>query len=130
MDIINGMKKKYLVDHIEDLKEKIVVDKDIQGLCKQISKILENVDRLVIANEKLKSELLIIRNINNNLQNRTVNLEKQQSPKNAIDQTSIYLFQVNNRNTRTSCEICSKLTIKTPERLSLLLTLNIFYTLF
>ena len=124
------MKKKYLVDHIEDLKEKIVVDKDIQGLCKQISKILENVDRLVIANEKLKSELLIIININNNLQNRTVNLEKQQSPKNTIDQTSIYLFQVNNRNTRTSCEICSKLTIKTPERLSLLLILNIFYTLF
>ena len=29
---------------------------------------------------------------------------------------SIYLFKVNNRNTRTMCEICSKLTIKTPER--------------
>ena len=29
---------------------------------------------------------------------------------------SIYLFKVNNRNTRTRCEICSKLTIKTPER--------------
>ena len=28
----------------------------------------------------------------------------------------IYLLNVNNRNTRTSCEICSKLTIKTPER--------------
>ena len=28
----------------------------------------------------------------------------------------IYMFKVNNRNTRTSCEICSKLTIKTPER--------------
>ena len=28
----------------------------------------------------------------------------------------IYLLKVNNRNTRTSCEICSKLTIKTPER--------------
>ena len=27
----------------------------------------------------------------------------------------IYLLQVNNRNTRTRCEICSKLTIKTPE---------------
>ena len=25
-------------------------------------------------------------------------------------------FKVNNRNTRTTCEICSKLTIKTPER--------------
>ena len=28
----------------------------------------------------------------------------------------IYLFKVNNRNTRTRCEICSKLTIKIPER--------------
>ena len=28
----------------------------------------------------------------------------------------IYLLKVSNRNTRTRCEICSKLTIKTPER--------------
>ena len=28
----------------------------------------------------------------------------------------IYLLKVNIRNTRTRCEICSKLTIKTPER--------------
>ena len=28
----------------------------------------------------------------------------------------IYLFKVNNKNTRTRCEICSKLTMKTPER--------------
>ena len=28
----------------------------------------------------------------------------------------IYLFKVNNRNTRTKCEICSELTMKTPER--------------
>ena len=27
-----------------------------------------------------------------------------------------YMFKVNNSNTRTRCEICSKLTIKTPER--------------
>ena len=27
-----------------------------------------------------------------------------------------YMFKVNNRNTRTRCEICSKLTIKIPER--------------
>ena len=27
-----------------------------------------------------------------------------------------YIFRVNNRNTRTRCETCSKLTIKTPER--------------
>ena len=30
----------------------------------------------------------------------------------------IYLLKVNNRNTTTRCEICSKLTIKTPERKS------------
>ena len=28
----------------------------------------------------------------------------------------IYLFKVNYRNTSKRCEICSKLTIKTPER--------------
>ena len=28
----------------------------------------------------------------------------------------IHLLKVNNRNTRTRCEICSKLTIKAPER--------------
>ena len=43
----------------------------------------------------------------------------------------IYLLKVNNRNSRTRCEIRSKLTIKTPLALvSLLLTLNIFHTLF
>ena len=49
-----------------------------------------------------------------------------------------YLLKVNNRNTRSKCEICSKLIIKTPERrhyaigvvlASLLLTLNIFHTM-
>ena len=30
--------------------------------------------------------------------------------------TNIYLFNVNNNNTRKRCNICSKLTIKTPER--------------
>ena len=29
---------------------------------------------------------------------------------------NIYMFKVNNRNTRKMCEICSKLIIKTPER--------------
>ena len=29
---------------------------------------------------------------------------------------NIYLLKVDNRNTRARCEICSKLTVKTPER--------------
>ena len=32
------------------------------------------------------------------------------------NQVVIYLLKVNNRNTRTRCEKCSKLTIQTPER--------------
>ena len=47
------------------------------------------------------------------------------------------LVKINNRNSRKRCGICSKLTIKTPERSQrrrfvldvLLLTLNIFHTL-
>ena len=50
--------------------------------------------------------------------------------------TSNYMFKVNNRNTRTRCEICTKLTnmfkMNAPGvvLVSLLLTLNIFHTLF
>ena len=37
---------------------------------------------------------------------------------------SNYMFKVNNRNTRSSCEICSKLTIKTPGRRHWLFIIN------
>ena len=33
-----------------------------------------------------------------------------------LNSANIYLIKVNNKNTRKRCEICSKLTIKTPER--------------
>ena len=36
-------------------------------------------------------------------------------PKHRIP-VGIYMFKVSNRNTRTRCETCSKLTIRTPER--------------
>ena len=35
---------------------------------------------------------------------------------NGPNPVGIYLLKVNNRDTKTRCEICSKLTIKTPER--------------
>ena len=34
----------------------------------------------------------------------------------SINPAGIYLLKVSNRNTRARCEICSKLTIKTPKR--------------
>ena len=45
---------------------------------------------------------------------------------------NIYFFKASNRNTRKRCEICLKLTLKSPERRYwlLLLTLNIFHTFF
>ena len=33
-----------------------------------------------------------------------------------LNPAGIYLLKVNNKNTRARCEICSKSTIKTPER--------------
>ena len=46
---------------------------------------------------------------------------------------NIYLFKFNNRNGRNRCEICSKLTLKTPYdvvMIFLLITLNIFHITF
>ena len=37
------------------------------------------------------------------------------SYRSCVNPTGSYMFKVNNRNTRTRREICSKLTIKTPE---------------
>ena len=59
-DAINGMKKKDLVDHFENLKGKVVIRTDIPGLFNQICKVSENVDCLVTVKEKLNSELLIV----------------------------------------------------------------------
>ena len=43
---------------------------------------------------------------------------------------NIYLFKVSNKNTRKTCEICSKLTIKTPYTAVFIITLNIFHIFF
>lgn len=56
-----------------------MVGNDIQRLFKQISICSEKIDRLLNAAEKLKRGLMMVRNVHNNLQNRILNLEKQQS---------------------------------------------------
>ena len=45
---------------------------------------------------------------------------------NGFHRAGICLVKVNNRNTRTRCEICSKLTIKTPEWRHWVKTVNYF----
>ena len=78
-DAINAIKKKDLVDYIEKIKGKAVVDKQVQQLCSKIANLSENVKSLVSTNERLTSELMVIKSVNNILENRIVNLEKQLS---------------------------------------------------
>ena len=53
-----------------------------------------------------------------NLNNPDLYLEDFSHIKNvkAINPANIYLFKVNNRNVAKRCDVCSKLTIKTPAR--------------
>ena len=37
---------------------------------------------------------------------------------------NVYLFKINNRNIENRCEICSKLTIKTPDVVQVFFTVN------
>ena len=49
-------------------------------------------------------------------------------PEKLSKKAGIYLLKVNKRNTRTRCEMCSKLIIKIPERLVFLLLTFVFYS--
>ena len=62
-----------------------------------------NVAKLLLEKRSLSSDcVLIIKDIVTEIYVRTA---------------GIYLLKFNNKNTRTRCEICSKLTIKMPENL-------------
>ena len=47
LDKINAMKKKGLVSEIEKLKGKVLVDNNIENLCDQVSRLLENLAKLM-----------------------------------------------------------------------------------
>ena len=49
-----------------------------------------------------------------------MNVFKRRHKEMSIIPAGSYLFKVNNRNTRTRCEINSKLTVKTPFLMSFL----------
>ena len=78
-DAINAIKKKDLVDYIEKMKSKVVADNQIQNLFSEIANLSDNVKSLVSTNERLTSELTVVKNVNSILENRVVNLEKQLS---------------------------------------------------
>ena len=95
-DAINAIKKKDLVDYIEKMKGKVVADNKIQNICNEIANLSDNVKSLVSTNERLTSELTVVKNVNSILENRVVNLYTYQKMSNmAVVTTSKYLgFQI------------------------------------
>ena len=68
-DTINAIKKKDLADYIEKMKGKVVADNQIQNLYNEVANLSANVKSLVSTNERLTSELSIIKNVNYFLEN-------------------------------------------------------------
>ena len=71
-DEINAMKKKDLVSEIEKLKGKVAVDNNIKNLRDQISRLSENLVKLMDSNEQLSSQFIVIKNVNYLLEKRVI----------------------------------------------------------
>ena len=81
-DEINTTKKKDLVSEIEKIKGKVVVDINIKNLCDQVSRLLENLAKLMESNKKLSTQFIVVKvniNINTLLEKRVIELEKSQA---------------------------------------------------
>ena len=61
MTLFIAIKKKDLVDYIETMMGKVVTDNQIQNLCNEIANLSENVKGLVSTNERLTSELTVVK---------------------------------------------------------------------
>ena len=71
-DEMNAMKKKDLVSEIEKLKGKVAVDNNIKNLRDQISRLSENLVKLMDSNEQLSSQFIVIKNVNSLLEKRVI----------------------------------------------------------
>ena len=77
--VLNSLKKTELVQKILDLKGKVIVDADLHKLSNQIFKLMEATDQISLENRKLRSELSITQNVNSRLEEKIINLEKNQA---------------------------------------------------
>ena len=75
---INAIKKKDLVSEIEKLKGKVVVDINIKNLCDQVSRLSENLAKLMESNET-SSQFIVVKKVNTLLEKRVIELEKSQT---------------------------------------------------
>ena len=81
---LNSLKKSDLVQNILDLKGKVIVDTDLHKLSDQIHKLTEMIDQISAENRKLKSGLVITKNVNSRLEERIINLEKKSGERGAV----------------------------------------------
>ena len=76
---LNSLTKSDLVQRILDLKRKVIVDTDLHKVSDQIHKLTEMIDKISAENRKLTSELVITKNVNRRLEERIINLKKNQA---------------------------------------------------
>ena len=76
---INAIKNPELVQKIIALKGKVIVDSDISNLCNQISKLNDAISQMHSTNEKIASNLLVVKNVNAKLEERIISLDKSQT---------------------------------------------------
>ena len=76
---INAIKKPELVQKIIPLKERLSWILIYQNRCNQISKLNDTISQLHCTNEKIRSELAVLKNINTKMEERIIKLEKNQA---------------------------------------------------
>ena len=76
---INAIKKPELVQKIIALKGKVIMDSDISNLCNQISKLNDTISQLHSTNEKIRSDLTVVKNVNAKLEEQIISLEQKSS---------------------------------------------------
>ena len=83
--IQNGWKQyiyfKFIRICIEFVKEitlnsKVIIDADLHKLCEKIERLTESMNQIVVENNKLQSDITIVKNVNWKLEAKIVYLEK------------------------------------------------------
>ena len=74
---LNSLKKSDLIQKILDLKGKVVIDADLHKLCEKIERLTKSMNQIVADNKKLQSDIAIMKNVNRELEDKIVYLEKK-----------------------------------------------------
>ena len=61
---LNSLKKSDLVQKILDLKGIVVVDTDLHKPFEKIEKLTESMNQIVAENNRLQSDIVIVKNVN------------------------------------------------------------------